>query len=533
VGAIAARRTAGSLSAELDDLENHQGHDVDDISARALAVAQDADMLGETVLGHRARLVQADMEQRAGKAGEAARTFLAVHRWAELHDCTPLRARSHFHLALTYHYLGDHSASLEHALSSVELLDDDAPPGFRIICLIRLANSLAEDGSVDAARERYRQAEEVAVGIGDLTRQLLVLNNLAYTEFEAEEGGTAWAVVERMHSVASRLGREFLIVERDTIANIQIGRGEYAAAEETLRAASTAPPWYEAHDFADAALTLAHAQRRLGALDRAQGSLDRCRAMCEQYELAGVGVRVLAEQAELHAASGDHRSAFEEYKRFHSAAEELRSTQQEARTRARQAMFETAEARRDAERYREQARRDPLTGLYNRRFVDERLPNAIAQALSATTPLTVALIDLDHFKRINDTFSHEVGDQVLMTVADLFSAEGTGLPDSGFVARMGGEEFLVVLPGMGLDEALIWLDTLRIRVGGHPWRSLTQDLPVTVSIGAAFATSTGGGDTQASLLADADSNLYAAKRTGRNRVVYLPHSAVIDAASSR
>jgi diguanylate cyclase (GGDEF)-like protein len=522
--AVAARPTVGCLSAELDDLENHQGHDVDAILARAVAVADEADRLGDIVLGHRARLVQADMDQRAGKVGEAARTFLTIHRWAELHDCTPLRARSHFHLALTYHYLGDHSASLEHALASVELLDDDAPGGLRIIFLIRLANSLAEDGSVDAARERYRHAEGVAVGIGDLTRQLLVLNNLAYTEFEADNTDTAWAVVDRMHSVASSLGRDFLIVERDTIANIQIGRGEYAAAEETLRAAQNAPPWYEAHNFADAALTLAHAQRRLGALDRAQASLDQCRALCAEYELAGVRVRAMAEQAELHAASGDHRSAFEEYKRYHGATEDLRSTQQEARSRARHAMFETAEARRDAERYREQARRDPLTGLYNRRFVDERMPYAIGQALDTTTPLTVALIDLDHFKRINDSFSHDVGDQVLVAVADLFVADGAGLPGGGFVARMGGEEFLVVLPGMTAEEALSWLDALRARVAGHQWRPLTQDITVTVSIGAAFAASTGG-HTQASLLAEADRNLYAAKRLGRNRVTFFRPAA--------
>ena len=112
--------------------------------------------------------------------------------------------------------------------------------------------------------------------------------------------------------------------------------------------------------------------------------------LCAEHQLAGVRVRVLAEQAELYAATDDHRAAFEEYKRFHAATEELRSTQQEARARARQAMFETAEARRDAERYREQARRDPLTGLYNRRFVDERLPQVIAAAAATHTPLTVA-----------------------------------------------------------------------------------------------------------------------------------------------
>jgi diguanylate cyclase (GGDEF)-like protein len=507
-------RTAADLTAELDDLENHEGHDVDAILARATAAAEAADLIGDVVLGHRARLVQADMRQREGGVGEAARTFLATHRWAEDNDCRPLLARSHFHLALTYHYLGDHAASLEHALGAVELLDEAAPHGLRIIHLIRLANSLAETGSTDAARDRYRQAERIAVGIGDLTRQLLVLNNLAYTELEAGNAETAWAAAERMHAAARAIGRDFLIVERDTIANIQIGLGRYAAAEETLRDVYDAPRWFEAHDVADAALTLAVAQRRLGAVDRAQESLDHCRTICAEHELAGVRVRVLAEQAEVHAAAGDHKSAFEEYKRFHAAAEELRSTQQEGRARARQAMFETAEARRDAERYREQARRDPLTGLYNRRYVDERLPQALAESAAGNTSLTVALIDLDHFKRINDSLSHEVGDRVLVAVADLLGE----LAADGFVARMGGEEFLVVLPGVGAGEASRRLEEIRLGVGSYGWRPITGDLPVTVSIGAVSIAPSGDED-QAELLAEADRRLYAAKDGGRDRVV--------------
>jgi len=309
-----------------------------------------------------------------------------------------------------------------------------------------------------------------------------------------------------MHAAARAIGRDFLVVERDTIANILISLGRYGEAEEMLRDFYDAPRWFEPHDAADAALTLTIARRRLGALGRAQESLDRCRALCAEHQLSGIRVRALAEQAELYAAAGDHRAAFAEYKRFHAASEVLRSSQQEARARARQAMFETAEARRDADRYWEQARRDPLTGLYNRRYVDERLP----EELAAGRPLTVALVDLDHFKRINDTLSHEVGDRVLVAVAGLLSAGA-----DGFVARMGGEEFLVVLPGTGGGPEL---EGIRARIAGHPWGPVTGDLRVTVSIGG---VTTAGGGTPAELIAGADRGLYEAKRTGRDRVVML------------
>src|SRR5690349_9950723 len=139
-------------------------------------------------------------------------------------------------------------------------------------------------------------------------------------------------------------------------------------------------------------------------------------------------------------------------------------------------MFETAEAREEAERFREQARRDPLTGLHNRRYVDERLPGLIADAAAAGTPLTLAVLDLDHFKHVNDTLSHETGDRVLVAVAGLLEA---GVPAPGFAARMGGEEFLVVLPGLDLATAVPVLDRMRAAVGGHPWQPVTGGHRVT------------------------------------------------------
>jgi diguanylate cyclase (GGDEF)-like protein len=510
--------TAHALATALDELEDYRGHDIAAILARATELERAAANLGDRVLEFRARLVQADMSQRNGDVGPAARTYLEIHRWAQEHDCGPLRARCHFHLALTYHYLGDHAASLEHAVASVELLDGTSPPGLHLNHLIRLANSLAEAGSVTEARQRYAQAEELAVACGDLTRQLLVLNNLAYTEYQVGDLERAWAVVGRMHDTAGALGRDFLIVELDTIARIQLSRGDHAAAERTVQVAlDGSPSWYEVHDLADAALTLAQAQRLQGGLDRAQASLDRCRELCEERELAGVRLRVLAEQAELYAAKGDYRGAYEEFKRFHAADEQLRSTQQEARARTRQTMFEVAEARQVAARYHEQARRDPLTGLHNRRYVDEQLAPAIARAAQAGTPLAVALVDLDHFKRVNDTLSHHVGDQVLMVIAALLADAQKALAPAGFAARLGGEEFLLVLPELGMEATRRGLDALRRTIRSHPWRELTGELPVTVSVGAAGAEE--GPCTSASLLAEADRRLYTAKRTGRDRVV--------------
>jgi diguanylate cyclase (GGDEF)-like protein len=177
-------------------------------------------------------------------------------------------------------------------------------------------------------------------------------------------------------------------------------------------------------------------------------------------------------------------------------------------------MFETTEARQEAERFREQARRDPLTGLRNRRFLDEELPELIA----AGGPLTVAIVDLDHFKRVNDQLSHDVGDQVLVQVAKLLETELAAVSPDGFVARMGGEEFLLVLPGTEVADATAHLDGVRRAIRCFDWAELTRGVPVTVSIGMAGLQDLPT-PTQASLLSTADRHLYVAKHAGRDRVV--------------
>jgi diguanylate cyclase (GGDEF)-like protein len=177
-------------------------------------------------------------------------------------------------------------------------------------------------------------------------------------------------------------------------------------------------------------------------------------------------------------------------------------------------MFETTEARQEAERFREQARRDPLTGLRNRRYLDEELPDLI----DAGGPLTVAIVDLDHFKRINDQLSHDVGDQVLVLVAKLLETELAAVSPDGFVTRMGGEEFLLVLPGTEVADAAAQLEGVRRAVRCYDWAELTRGVPVTVSIGVAGLQDLPT-PTQAGLLATADRRLYVAKHAGRDRVV--------------
>jgi diguanylate cyclase (GGDEF)-like protein len=164
--------------------------------------------------------------------------------------------------------------------------------------------------------------------------------------------------------------------------------------------------------------------------------------------------------------------------------------------------------------------RDALTSSYNRRYLDERLygPFADRQTARPRPPLGIALIDLDRFKRVNDTYGHLVGDRVLRRVADLLQEE---LPPDGFCARYGGEEFVLWLPDVDAGHAVRIVDAARLRVARHPWSELQPGLHVTISAGLAHQSPGAGVPTSPERqLRNADSLLYAAKRAGRNKVAY-------------
>ncbi|MEZ6022330.1 MAG: PleD family two-component system response regulator [Hyphomonadaceae bacterium] len=159
---------------------------------------------------------------------------------------------------------------------------------------------------------------------------------------------------------------------------------------------------------------------------------------------------------------------------------------------------------------------DQLTGLYNRRFLFAQLNPLVQRAQCGGDPVSVMAIDLDHFKRCNDTYGHDVGDAVLRE----FSARlATNTRPSDFACRLGGEEFVVIMPRTTGDVGCLAAERLRRHIAASPFQipGMAEPLEVTVSIGV--ASSAGAEDTAEALLKRADEALYEAKRAGRNRVM--------------
>lgn len=166
----------------------------------------------------------------------------------------------------------------------------------------------------------------------------------------------------------------------------------------------------------------------------------------------------------------------------------------------------------ELEHSRSQARLDALTGFVNRRGMDEILVREIARARRTKSPLSLAILDLDHFKRVNDEHGHQTGDQALVHLAALTKA---GLRESDVVCRYGGEEFVVILPDIGMQGALFVIDRLRVMLEKTPLPIEGGKLHLRFSAGIAELSAAENRDR---ILMRADAALYAAKRAGRNRV---------------
>ncbi len=169
------------------------------------------------------------------------------------------------------------------------------------------------------------------------------------------------------------------------------------------------------------------------------------------------------------------------------------------------------------EALRDQASRDPLTGLMNRRAFDDAAAKELSRAQRAESPMALLMIDLDHFKRVNDTLGHPAGDSVLVETAARLRAV---VRESDHVARFGGEEMVVLLPDCAPRDALLVAERVRRAIARAPIGTRAGAVRVTASVGVAVSPQ--GREGLPSLIARADAALYRAKNTGRDRAVLAP-----------
>ncbi len=245
--------------------------------------------------------------------------------------------------------------------------------------------------------------------------------------------------------------------------------------------------------------TLASSLRAAGRVEEAYDALERSAELERQafQELSELQLKL--ERATLEASAARDASAG-------LAAKNRQLAEAHAELEDRAAEMEALQ-----EQLRDQAERDWLTGLHNRRYFARELARLAAEQSGSW--LSLAILDLDHFKSVNDEFGHEVGDRVLVRVAALLCDV---LRSSDVVVRSGGEEFLVLMPGTEMNAATACCQRIRRRIRDEDWERFAEGLAVTASAGVAATDDPG---RIAALTRTADERLYEAKRSGRDRVV--------------
>jgi diguanylate cyclase (GGDEF)-like protein len=467
----------------------------------------------------RARLLRAHLHRRLGNLPEAIEMAGAVHAWAIDHGHNLLASRTHCALSMIFRHVGDRAGSMEHAVQALALTGPDAPTWVRVNHLLWMGASVASGATVHEAQLYFDEALALAEGIDDVDLRINVLNNVAYSMYEIDDLANATRYADQLDELIVGRSAEDCASHLDTIARIALEHGDHDRVERLL------VPVLHTDDTAMAAeadavpaclLTLAESRRKRGDLTQAQQALSRCRYLVDRRGLLEISTEVRREQAALHADGGMYRDAYTELARAIEETVTLQDAAREFRAHVAHANFEFAETRKSRDEFRDMAWRDALTGLHNRRHLDVELPRHVRLCVAERKPISVAILDLDHFKRVNDTMSHKVGDDVLCQAAEVMlgcAPEGVG------VIRLGGEEFVILMPGADHPTALAHCDMIRRALEHHPWTSSAGVLSVTASIGV---TTTNSALSSSALLANADRNLYAAKRSGRNRVVGDP-----------
>lgn len=438
---------------------------------------------------------------------------------------------------------GDFDLALRRGVEACDLASASGDPGQRAVALNAVGACFERMGDPWQAERLMREALDQARLQAEVYPRLVSLNNLSAVTigaFHLMRGGVdpdeATAALQRSAAYAREAlalaqagpGSDpfFLVFVEGNLGEALLHLGELDAAEALLHSALARA---EAHDHAaqiwrircSLAEGLIERGRHAQARDSLRDLWARDAAAVPQATLIRLHQALYRANRSLGQVDDalDHHERAEILQR-QRAARQLRAqsrllvTRVEAEQNRLQAERARLEAQAERERATELARhasQDALTGLGNRRHLDEQLPQLLVQAQARQQDMALAIVDLDHFKQVNDRHGHRVGDQVLVQLAQMLR-ENTRSGD--LIARIGGEEFLLALPQTDLVRATEVCERLRDSVQAHDWANLAEGLAVTVSIGLAQAPPYDA----PGLFDHADRALYRAKQAGRNRV---------------
>ncbi|MDX2007794.1 MAG: GGDEF domain-containing protein [Meiothermus sp.] len=474
---------------------------------------------------------------------EAAHWLRRGLELARKHDDAPLERDCLNFLSAVLAQQGEVGAALgyiEQALRINQALGDQRGVAACLDNMGYLHQRLGQDAQAVKLRQ---EALGISRSIGNMAREAHILVNLAanYSRLgqhaqalEAARGGLELARVHRLaqlqplalHSLGEALGAGGEHLEALVVLQQALEQAERLGARQVLAQGwlSLGVIHLHLHQPGKALEVLGKALSEAGRLELGEVQVQLHRRLCEAHKLLGQFEKALYHHECFYALERSLRDQ-QALQRLSilSVQRELEKARSEAElTHLKNVrLAEALEALERADREKgvllqeleRQVTQDPLTGAYNRRYLETVLAQEFAKARAAERLLPVAILDVDDFKRINDGFSHQTGDRVLQTLTQIVKASArTG----DILARYGGEEFVLVLPRASFEQAMLVCDRVRAAVQQYPWEVVHPGLRVTVSLGLAADTTL---PSHEKLLDAADRKLYRAKRSGKNRLV--------------
>jgi diguanylate cyclase (GGDEF)-like protein len=470
---------------------------------------------------HRLRL---DELQASIVAGEAALDLLS--------PADPLRSEVHSTLGLAYLNVGLTKQAIEHSTLALQAARKSQDKRAEIQALSRVGLTYEEAGEPNQSIEAGREAVALARVHGDAELKFMALHNLSVTlsgiarisDLPAADRQSMLQEAVDCERGANEHAHEAgnahrMLVSIAALGDALVHLGQRDEAVTILQAALT---WPVIQDLPRTRLlieiSLAHADRDID-VDRSIEAYCNLAKSSELHTNPTLEIKVRRSLHELCKAAGHYEMALENFERYVEL--KLAEIEQTAGLQARVLLnrLDVEQARHDADlantralEFERIADHDPLTGLHNRRALNHSVPNAILASHQTGQPLCFAVLDIDHFKSVNDTYGHGVGDRVIVTVAEIIASIDSSVR---LAARIGGEEFLLVVDNH-IDGTVELSERLRLRVAEHDWTPVVAgELAITVSVGVAQLNAA---EEMRHILSRADDALFAAKRQGRNRV---------------
>ncbi len=451
-------------------------------------------------------------------------------------------------LGVVYDHLGDYTASLDLHLRSWRITKEGDNPLGEKITLNNVGYLHYRLGQFGEALTHYLKALSLK-HVGDHQLHALVLDNIGLAYEKLGDYPQALGYLQQSLDIREATGDHRGMGDSlDDLGSVYLALGEVAEAKRRLERSLVLKEGVGNHKGqAETCLLLGTLFTREGQLEQALTYLQQARETAEEIGSQEMAYKAHQALAEAYKQGGHFREALSHHETFHTLRDSLLGEVSSQKLHALRTRFdieqaererklltlkndELAAANRDLERLttslraadreksallvqlEQQANEDPLTSLANRRYFDARLVQEFRRANRSQRPLSVALCDLDDFKGINDRFSHTAGDVVLRTMATLLTAS---LRDGDVVARIGGEEFALILPETRGPEAQAICERVRRDIEAYPWYQLYPALQVTVSVGLTDDITVASAEA---MLAVADARLYRAKRQGKNQV---------------